>query len=146
VQTDSLASILDIAPTILDLAGQPIPEGPASRLTPRQPPAWPGRSLVPVLTGEATSVQESVIAENDEDYLGLRLRTLITPTHKLTTYTDHRGPAPYGELFDLRQDPDELRNLWASESHLGLRRELTEALHHRLTETDIGLPRRLGHA
>jgi arylsulfatase A-like enzyme len=142
----ALASLLDVPPTILDLAGVPIPEGFTSPEAPQRPPAWPGRSLVPLLTGQTDAVQDSVVVENDEDYLGLRLRTLVTPTHKITTYTGHRGPEPYGELFDLANDPHELHNLWGSPPHAALRRELIERLHHRLTETDITLPRRLGHA
>ena len=150
----ALTSLLDVPPTILDLASVPIPvgqvsipaTGSASPEAPQQPPAWPGRSLVPLLTGQADAVQDSVVIENDEDYLGLRLRTLVTPTHKVTTYTGHRGPAPYGELFDLANDPHELHNLWDSPAHATLRRQLVEQLHYRLTETDIALPRRLGHA
>lgn len=144
--SSALASLLDVPPTILQLAGVPIPEGFASPEAPRQPPPWPGRSLVPLLSGETDAVQDSVVIENDEDYLGLRLRTLVTPTHKITTYTGHRGAEPYGELFDLVDDPHELHNLWDSPGHAELRRELIEQLHHRLTETDIALPRRLGHA
>jgi len=142
----AMASLLDLPSTVLDMAGVPIPEGPTSPEAPKQPPAWPGRSLAPVLRGETDSVQDSVIVENDEDYLGLRLRTLITPTHKLTTYTDHRGPAPFGELFDLEEDPDELHNRWDDPRYRSLRAELTEKLHYRLTETDIAVPRRLSHA
>ncbi|MCP4640592.1 MAG: sulfatase-like hydrolase/transferase [bacterium] len=143
-QSDALASLLDFAPTVMDLAGVPVPEGPASPEAPQQPPAWPGRSLAPVLTGAADTVQDSVIVENDEDYLGLRLRTLITSTHKLTTYTAVDGPASFGELFDLANDPHELHNLWDKEPTL--RRELTEQLHYRLTQTDNAVPRRLSHA
>jgi len=144
--TPALASLLDLPPTILDLADVPIPEGPTSSEAPAQPPAWPGRSLVPLLTGQADAVQESVVIENDEDYLGLRLRTLVTPTHKITTYTGHRGPEPYGELFDLANDPDELHNLWDRREHASLKRALIEQLHYRLAETDIALPRRISHA
>ncbi|MDP6125390.1 MAG: sulfatase-like hydrolase/transferase [Candidatus Latescibacteria bacterium] len=145
--TLALASLLDFAPTVMDLAGVPIPEGPgSSEAMPSQPPPWPGRSLTPVLNGDDDHVQESVVVENDEDYLGLRLRTLITATHKITTYTGHRGAEPFGELFDLERDPQELYNLWDRQECAGLRRELIEKLHHRLTETDIAVPRRLGHA
>lgn len=142
----ALASLLDVPPTILELAGVPTPEGPTSPEAPQQPPAWPGRSLVPLLAGQADAVQDSVVVENDEDYLGLRLRTLVTSAHKITTYTSHRGPEPYGELFDLANDPHELHNLWDSPAHAALRQQLIEQLHYRLTETDIALPRRLGHA
>jgi arylsulfatase A-like enzyme len=142
----ALVSLLDVPPTILELAGVAIPEGFTSPEAPQQPPAWPGRSLAGLLAGQADAVQDSVVIENDEDYLGLRLRTLVTQTHKITTYTGHRGPEPYGELFDLADDPHELHNLWDSPAHAALRRQLIEQLHHRLTETDIALPRRLGHA
>ena len=142
----ALVSLLDVPPTILELAGVLIPEGITSPEAVQQPPAWPGRSLVGLLAGQADAVQDSVVIENDEDYLGLRLRTLVTPTHKITTYTGHRGPEPYGELFDLADDPHELHNLWDNPAHAALRRQLIEQLHHRLTETDIALPRRLGHA
>lgn len=142
----ALASLLDLPPTILELAGVPIPEGAFAPEAPLQPPAWPGRSLIPMLTSGADSVQESIVIENDEDYLGLRLRTLVTRDHKITTYTGHRGPEPFGELFDLSADPHELHNLWNRPSHAGLRRELIERLHHRLVETDMALPRRIGHA
>jgi arylsulfatase len=145
-KSPALASLLDVPPTLLDLAGVPIPEGIVSPKVPQEPPAWPGRSLAPLLTGQTDEVQDSVVVENDEDYLGLRLRTLVTPTHKITTYMGHRTPEPYGELFDLANDPHELHNLWGSSAHAALRQELIEKLHHRLTETDIALPRRLGHA
>ena len=84
--------------------------------------------------------------ENDEDYLGLRLRTLITPTHKITTYTGPDGAEPYGELFDLAADPEEVHNLWDVEAHASLKIGLIAELHHRLAETDIAVPRRLSHA
>ena len=144
--TTAFASLLDFAPTVLDLAGVPVPEGPASSEAPQQPPAWPGHSIVPVLTGQADSVQDSVVVENDEDYLGLRLRTLITAEHKITTYTGHRGPEPYGELFDREEDPHELHNLWNSGEHQSVKKDLIERLHYRLVETDIAVPRRLSHA
>ena len=146
-RTQALASLLDFAPTVLDLAGVDTPNGLASDVVaPERPPAWPGRSLKGVLKGDTEIVQDSVVVENDEDYLGLRLRTLITDKLKITTYTGHRGPEPYGELFDLETDPSELHNLWEAPEVAALRSELIERLHYRLTETDIAVPRRLSHA
>ncbi len=84
--------------------------------------------------------------ENDEDYLGLRLRTLTTPTHQLTTYVGEDGEQPYGELFDSQDDPGQLRNLWHVPEHRRLELELKERLAAELTRTDSRLPRRLCHA
>ena len=143
--SDALVSHLDFAPTILDLAGLPIPEGiaPPKRECERQRPPWPGHSLVPLLTGEADSVQDSVIAELDEDYLGLQLRTLITEDHWLTVYG---GGREFGELYDLKEDPRQLNNLWSDDGHRTLKRDLQAELLYRLVETDSVLPRRLCHA
>jgi arylsulfatase A-like enzyme len=142
--SSGLASFLDFAPTILDLAGVPIPEGPvpAEPEADRQLPPWPGVSLAPQLKGEAETIQDSVVIENDEDYLGLRLRTLVTERYKITAYPGQT----YGELFDLDSDPDELRNLWDDPGSQELKRDLLIRLMERLVETDNRLPRRLSHA
>ena len=149
--SSALASHLDVAPTLLELAGVPVPEsGPlwpaASPETSRMMAPWPGRSLVPVLTGERDRVQDAVVVENDEDYLGLRLRTLITETHQLTTYVGDDGEQPFGELFDLRRDPGQLHNLWQAPEARALKLELKERLLAELVRTDNRLPRRLCHA
>jgi arylsulfatase A-like enzyme len=143
-ETDALASQLDFAPTVLDLAGVPIPEGPvpAKPECPSMPPPWPGVSLAPLLRGEVQSVQESVVIENDEDYLGLRLRTLVTERHKITVYPGEQ----YGELFDLQDDLQELHNLWEDPRYQTLKRHLRGELMERLVLTDSPLPRRLCHA
>ncbi|MFQ6097301.1 MAG: sulfatase [Armatimonadota bacterium] len=143
--SDALVSALDFAPTILALARLPIPEGPAPTTpeAPAQPPPWPGRSLLPLLTGDADSVQDSVIAELDEDYLGLQLRTLITRDFWLTIYG---GDRDIGELYDLRDDPNQLHNRWNDPRCQTFKRELQAELLYRLTETGSALPRRLCHA
>jgi len=144
VVTPALVSHLDFAPTVLDLAGVPIPEGrtPPEPEAPLQRPPWPGRSFVPLLTGQAHSIQDSVIAENDADYLGLRMRTLITEDHHVTIYAGEE----YGELYDLRRDPDQLHNLWDDPAGQNLKRDLQAQLMYRFAETDSTLPRRMGHA
>ena len=144
VEAAGLVSHLDFAPTVLDLAGVPIPEGetPAKREADNELPPWPGISIARQLRGEAEALQDSVVVENDEDYLGLRLRTLVTETHKITAYPGK----PFGELFDLQEDPGELRNLWDEPSHREVKRDLLIRLMERLVETDNRLPRRLGHA
>ncbi len=142
--TDALASHLDVPVTVLQLAGVPIPEGPIP-LEPEAPamsPPWPGQSLVPILNGHATSVQSSLLVENDEDYLGLRLRTLITDRYQITAYPGQ----PYGELFDMERDPHQVYNLWDRPDLQALKQDLLVQLMERLVLTDSALPRRLAHA
>jgi hypothetical protein len=80
--------------------------------------------------------------ENDEDYLGLRLRTLITSSWKITVYAGK----PFGELFNLAEDPGELWNRWNDPSCHGVRDDLRLRLLDELIRTDSALPRRLAHA
>ena len=142
--SDALVSHLDFAPTVLDLADVPIPEGltPPAPEAPMQNPPWPGKSIKPLLVGESDSVQNSVIIEFDADYIGLRLRTLITLNYHITIYAGQ----PYGELYDLKSDPDQLHNLWCDTKYKDLKESLQVALLHRLAATDNNLPRRMGHA
>jgi len=144
VATPALASYLDFAPTILDLCNVPAPEGhvPPRPEAPRQLPACPGKSLAPLLRGEVEQVRDAALIENDEDYLGLRLRTLVTARYKLTTYSGQ----PYGELFDLQEDPAELYNRWHDPACARLRDDLRLALLDEIVRTDNVLPRRLCHA
>jgi arylsulfatase A-like enzyme len=129
---------------VLDFCGVPIPEGPVPAVVeaPAQLPPWPGHSLRPVLEGRAEAVREHVIVENDEDYLGLRVRTFITARHKLTVYAGR----PWGELFDLQQDPLELHNLWDRPEAAPLKEWLRSQLLDAYLLEDSALPRRMGHA
>ena len=111
-----LVSQIDVVPTVLDLAGVSLPNGNAkgSGDEPRHAQCAPirtvpGRSLGPVLRGgSVVDPLRSVLIENEEPFLGLNSRTLVTVRYKLTVY----GGQTFGELFDLESDPQELRNLW----------------------------------
>ncbi|MGH7144783.1 MAG: sulfatase family protein [Planctomycetota bacterium] len=141
-----LSNHLDIAPTILDLAGVAIPEGylPPQVESPGQAPAWPGRSLKPLLTGERAALDRPnrTLLEYDEDYTGDRLRGLLTPEFRVVLYPGR----PYGELFDLGKDPDELVNLWDDPGAKPLKLEALAQLADELARTDSALPRRYCHA
>jgi arylsulfatase A-like enzyme len=56
------------------------------------------------------------------------------------------GRAPEGELFDMREDPTECRNLWESDKHREVRRRLTETLLDWLFERELALEARGGEA
>jgi len=47
-----------------------------------------------------------------------------TGTHKLVYYVER----PYGELYDLEQDPDEMENLYNADEYQLLRQQLEGSL------------------
>jgi len=142
-RTDGLTSAVDLFPTMLDLCGvsSPYPDHPLPE-TLEEPPALAGTSLVPQLRGEVESVAESVIVENDDDYLGARVRTLVTDRYKLTVYPGES----YGELFDLREDPDELHNRWDDPDYADVKADLYRQFLEAYVRDDPATPRRTSHA
>jgi len=87
---------IDFVPTILGLCGATMDV------------TMPGQSLAPVLEGNADKVHDWTIIENEVNNPNYRARTMVTERYKITVYAGRQ----YGELFDLRSDPNELYNLW----------------------------------
>lgn len=127
---DGLCGTVDLMDTLLDFAGV------------EPPPGTQGVSFRGYLEGTAGPPRECLLIENDEDYLDLKLRTLVTPEWKITVY----GGRDYGELYDRRNDPGEFENLWESPAHAEVKRELKERLLHELIRADDPLPPRFVHA
>jgi len=127
----SLVGSVDVAPTLLELAGLPAFHG------------MQGRSLVPILRDPAARVRDHVLVEEDQpfDMVGLgqalRMRTLVTERARFTLY---RG-AEHGELFDLERDPQERHNLFGRPEGRALRGELTDSLARSLLEADDDAPK-----
>ncbi|OWT63517.1 sulfatase family protein [Candidimonas nitroreducens] len=99
--SDALAGTVDIAATVLARAG----------LQPFQ--GMQGQDLMPVMLGKAQGRPAVLVEEdNQRSFMGfdrpVRLRTLVTDGWRLSVY---RG-VQWGELYDLRDDPLELHNLW----------------------------------
>jgi choline-sulfatase len=89
-------SHIDLVPTFLDLLGQTIP------------PNLPGKSLVPELTGQAPPAnREPIYLELTEDSHNPPRRALIHGDYKLIWF----GPGEKFQLFDLKQDPGEEKDL-----------------------------------
>ncbi|HSD27927.1 MAG TPA: sulfatase, partial [Vicinamibacteria bacterium] len=114
--SDAIALNVDFAPTFLEAAG----------LT--APPAMQGRSLLPILRGATprdwrTAMYYRYYHEpghhNTRAHYGVR-----TATHKLI----HFWKKDQWELFDLRTDPAELRNLYGQPGHDAITAELKETL------------------
>jgi arylsulfatase A-like enzyme len=118
----SLASSLDLAQTLLELAGCAEYHG------------LQGQSLVPILDDSAAVVRDHVLVEEDEIFdlarLGrpLRMRTLLTERARLSLYQGTDA----GELFDLERDPDELHNIFDLPEGRALRTDMTEKLARQL--------------
>lgn len=113
----ALVSSIDLAPTLLDLAGVAAFHG------------IQGHSLSPLLDAATASVRDSVLIEEDEqqDMTGAgvptRMRTLVCDEGRLTVYQGHT----HGELF-AAADGDEMRNLYAKPRGRKLREQLRERL------------------
>lgn len=104
IQNDALVELVDIYPTLLELLGREIPE----RLQ--------GDSFAGLLLGKKDSHKNTVYSEyynshpykyRGEDIYATMLRN---ESYKLTVYHGFDG----GELYDLRSDPKEYKNLWNS--------------------------------
>lgn len=115
---------LDLAPTLLDLAEQPIPE------------EMQGRSLVPLLKDQSHPLRTEVFCEHLWDHPQIpQTECLRSGGWKYIRYLRH--PA-YEELYNLTDDPDESQNL-ASDPEQSLRlqsmrrrcRELAESARQR---------------
>ena len=112
---DGLASLMDIGPTVLELAGL-------------RPPAWmEAESLVPALQGQPWTGRSHVFSEHARDLIltDTELMTMVRDSrYKLVEFSDHAQ----GQLFDLVDDPDEEHDLWGSPDHRQIRDELHEAV------------------
>lgn len=95
----AMAANIDLAPTLLDLAGVPVPR------------SMQGRSLVPLLTGKTRGWRQALPLEYFDDPpfpQSPAWQAIRSERWKLIRYPGH---ADWTELYDLENDPAELRNL-----------------------------------
>jgi len=124
-EIQELVSLVDLPPTLLDAAGIPVPEH------------FEGRSLLPLVQGEAVDWPEEVFVQISESQVGRAVRTrhwkysLVAPDRNgwEDPDSDH-----YQEecLYDLQADPYELHNRIGLESHQGVAAILRERLIRRM--------------
>jgi arylsulfatase A-like enzyme len=136
-RTDVLAGTLDIAATILDRA----------KVEPYN--GIQGVSLLPILAGTPPHVaRDSLVIEDDQQRAvfglpsGSRMRTLLTRRWRMSIAQGD----PYGELYDLENDPHEMDNLFEDAAHRGVRAELMEKLAYREMELADRSPLPMGRA
>lgn len=136
VQTDALASLVDIMPTLATIAGVPSPENYRFK----------GKDLTPIIRDAidhprrpAVVVQQSVLFATDEigdvQNAPMHIRCIRTADNfKFAMYFDGTGTPRQYELYDLNSDPTEYNNLAYSNSQK--RAELSAELCRKMIETE----------
>ena len=93
--SDAFVTLLDLAPTFLDIAGCEIPDEIA------------GKSLIPILNGNQKSIREDhIVTEHHGHQIPFWQRMLRTPNFKYIY-----NPSANDEFYDLESDPQETRNI-----------------------------------
>jgi arylsulfatase A-like enzyme len=121
---DGLTSMMDLAPTILELAGL-------------QPPKWmEARSLVPALAEGSYTGRDFAFSEHARDSILAEagLMTMVTDgTWKLVEYLDPDD----GQLFNLANDPYEEHDLWDGPECDGVKQRLLRAIARWRAESEM---------
>ncbi len=108
VESTALQSLVDLAPTFLSACGIDAPR------------EMTGVDQLGVWTGEQAHARDHVICENRHEPTTIHLKTFVTDRYKLTVYYNHT----YGELFDLEEDPGEIRNRWDDPAYAEIKAQL----------------------
>lgn len=112
---DGLCQQMDIGPAILELAGVDVPD------------SLEAESLLPALEGKDWQPREYVFAEQAKDgiFTGNEFMTMVRSENwKIVHFLDE----PSGQLFDLKNDPDEVNNLWDNPEYVDQKREMLDVL------------------
>jgi arylsulfatase len=131
VTSDALVELMDLAPTLLDAAGEP------------RYPGMQAKSLWPLLTGRAdpASHRDDVYCEyyNPHTYKHAQITMVRTDRHKIAVcHGLHTG-----ELYDLVADPNETRNLWGDPDYADVKAAMIERVMDRMAWTVDPLPERV---
>ncbi len=119
---EEITAGIDIAPTVLEVAG-----------VKEMPPQFEGASLLPLAKGEQVdSWREDLLYEYYWEFNYPMTPTtfaLRTDDYKLIQY---HGVWDTEELYDIKNDPKEMRNLIEDPAYLEVRVKLRKELHRRL--------------
>ena len=112
-RTEGMVSHIDIMPSILDLAGAKHPRG------------IQGISYAEELKqGEVSGRPYTYLEDDNVGETSTYLRTIRTPEYRLSYYF----PNGDGELFDMKNDPNEFTNRWKDPAYRSVRADMMELL------------------
>lgn len=106
--SEAIQSLVDLAPTFLSFCDLPIP------------PVMSGVDQKDVWLGRKEMARDHAICEFRHEPTTIHQKTYVDARYKITVYYNQT----YGEIFDLQEDPDELRNLWDEPAYEKLKSEL----------------------
>jgi arylsulfatase A-like enzyme len=118
--SDLTALNLDIAPTMLEIAGLKVPDG------------MQGKSLLPVMRGEWPPHWRKDWLYEYFDRAAPKNRGIRTEQYKLIHYWE--APEEF-ELYDLKADPEELHNLAAEPAYATIKEQLRARMKELRAET-----------
>lgn len=128
-EVNHMVSLVDLPPTLLDIAGIEIPE------------IMQGHSILPIIKDMNADWQENVFIQISESQVG---RAIRTQRWKYCVVADDADPwqdaysDTYREayLYDLSVDPYELHNLITYESHIPIAEKLRQQLLQRISDVE----------
>lgn len=114
---NDLVQNIDFAPTLLDVAGAPIPE------------YMQGKSLLPILKGESPGGWRDALYYHYYEYPGFHMVKrhygVRTDRYKLIHFYDDIDE---WELYDLQEDPHEMNSVYGDEEYADIQVELLKKL------------------
>lgn len=106
-QSDAFAYLFDIYPTVVDLCGGKAPQG------------LDGKSLAPIMRGKEKAVRDTILLAYKDEQRAVRQGDWVLLRYPKSNVT---------QLFNLREDPDELNNLADGQTNAARVREMMELL------------------
>ncbi|MHA1526525.1 MAG: sulfatase/phosphatase domain-containing protein, partial [Promethearchaeota archaeon] len=131
--SNSLISSIDLPKTILNLLH--INER-------KHPPDMQGYNMTSVLERPEEKVRDCCLIEHDDEVgvIKARVRHLVTEDFKLSVYD---GLSDFADLYDRKNDPHELHNLWYENDFKEKRFELVNKLLQENLKVQTKYPKRL---
>ncbi len=121
---NGLCQWMDLGPTILEMAGVDVPE------------TLEAESLLPVLEAEPVEGRDYVFSEQGKDGI-LQETDFVTMVRSKEWKLVHFLGEDFGQLFNLKEDPGELCNLWDEPELEKIKRSLLDVMRNWLMESNL---------